>query len=147
MKMNIIRTFDDLIREKDYDYVEIRTFLPVKTTHLKSVVVSRGSVENGKFICLEGDSCALDTRIFDFYEFVSPSRGIKAGVIVRISRKDAFKEVKEMKTCDLVTCTANENGKCANRGYADSCPYAKCKRIIEDIREYVDRYDEKGERK
>ena len=52
-----------------------------------------------------------------------------------------------MKDCDLVTCRVNENGKCANRGHADSCPYAKCKRILDDIREYVNRYEYKTEEK
>lgn len=46
-----------------------------------------------------------------------------------------------MKNCDLVTCRACENGKCTNRGYLDSCPYAKAVEILKNIREYVDRYD------
>lgn len=133
----IIRTIGDLICEKDYDYIEYREMVPI-CGRIHSVFMGEAASKDGKLISLDGDSYSEDCKIHDYHEWSAPEKGINTGLTVRVLHA---LEVKEMKNCDLVTCTANENGKCANRGYADSCPYAKCKRILEDIREYVDRYD------
>ena len=73
-------TVGELIKNKDYDYIEWRATLPAALSGDIFVGCSRS--ENGKLISLYGDSYHEDTEIISYEEWSHVEGGIKNGLTV-----------------------------------------------------------------
>lgn len=67
----------DLIKDKDYDYVEYRI-----SWKNKDIFVGCFKTENGKIIPLDGDSYDLDEEVVRSKEWNNPDEGIENGLTV-----------------------------------------------------------------
>ena len=74
-------TIGDLIKNKDYDYVEYRiTIPPIYETD--SIFAGAFKTKNGKIISLDGDDYSLDQGIVSYEEWDDPENGIKNGLTI-----------------------------------------------------------------
>ncbi len=74
-------TIGDLIKNKDYDYVEYRiTIPPIYETD--SIFAGAFKTEAGKIISLDGDNYSPSQEIASYEEWDDPKEGIKNGLTV-----------------------------------------------------------------
>ena len=74
-------TVGDLIKNKDYDYIEWRAKLPESIGGGDTFFGSCIS-KNGKLISLDGDSYSKDTEVISFEEWDYPEKNIKNGLTI-----------------------------------------------------------------
>lgn len=79
----VIRTLGDLIRDKDFDCIEIRELMIVGN-HLSSVFIGKAASKNGELISLDGDSYSKDWRVFDYAYWGNSETGVNVGLTVRL---------------------------------------------------------------
>lgn len=71
----------DLIKNKDYDYIECRITLP-ESLGGGDTFFGVAKSENGKLISLDGDSYSENTEIIKYEEWTNEEKGIKNGLTV-----------------------------------------------------------------
>lgn len=72
-------TVSDLIKNKDYDYIEWRIMNPDRTSDMLFGITSS---KNGKLISLDGDSYCEDTEIISYKEWNNPDEEIQNGLTI-----------------------------------------------------------------
>lgn len=75
-------TIGDLIKNKDYDYVEYRITIPVLYYGVDDIFAGEFKTKNGKIISLDGDGYSLDQKIVSYEEWDDPENGIKNGLTI-----------------------------------------------------------------
>lgn len=78
-------TIGDLIKNKDYDYVEYRYKIATSLTPIyeaDSMFAGAFKTVNGKIISLDGDNYSLDQEVILYEEWDDPEEGIKNGLTV-----------------------------------------------------------------
>jgi hypothetical protein len=73
-------TVGDLIKDKDYDYIEYRLTLPPRLSGDIFAGVCRS--ENGKLISLDGDTYSEDEEVVRWEEWSNPEKDIMNGLTV-----------------------------------------------------------------
>ena len=69
---------EDLIKAKDYDYIEYRMTIPSGS----NIFAGHFSSKNGKIISLDGDSYSASEEIISYKEWSKPENNIKNGLTV-----------------------------------------------------------------
>ena len=77
-------TIGDLIKNKDYDYVEYRVTIP-SADEQKDVFAGAFRTESGKIITLDGGIYDSDKEVIKSEEWSNPEKGIKNGLNVIVS--------------------------------------------------------------
>jgi hypothetical protein len=77
-------TIGDLIKNKDYDYVEYRVTIP-SADEQKDVFAGAFRTESGKIITLDGGIYDSDKEVIKSEEWSNPEKGIKNGLTVIVS--------------------------------------------------------------
>lgn len=77
-------TIGDLIKNKDYDYVEYRVTIP-SADEQKDVFAGAFRTESGKIIPFDGDIYDSDKEVIKSEEWSNPEKGIKNGLTVIVS--------------------------------------------------------------
>lgn len=77
-------TIGDLIKNKDYDYVEYRVTIP-SADEQKDVFAGAFRIESGKIITLDGGIYDSDKEVIKSEEWSNPEKGIKNGLTVIVS--------------------------------------------------------------
>ena len=82
----------DLIKEKDYDYIEWRSILPEK---LGGGDIFTGSCKslNGELVSLDGDHYSKETEVLEYEEWDNPLDNITNGITIIYDAK--FKTQEE----------------------------------------------------
>jgi hypothetical protein len=78
-------TIGDLIKIKDYDYVEYRYKIATSLTPIykaDSIFAGAFKTVNGKIISLDGDNYSQDQEVILYEEWEDPEEGIKNGLTV-----------------------------------------------------------------
>lgn len=73
-------TVGDLIKNKDYDYIEYRLTLPAQLHGDIFAGVCRS--ENGELISLDGDTYSEDEEVIRWEEWSNPEKDIMNGLTV-----------------------------------------------------------------
>lgn len=71
----------DLIKNKDYDYIEWRATLP-ENLGGGDIFFGVSKSENGKLISLDGDNYSEDTEVFSYEEWSMPEKNINNGLTI-----------------------------------------------------------------
>lgn len=71
-------TIRDLIKNKDYDYIEYRIMLP----NGNDIFVGCFSLKSGEFISLDGDNYNKDEEILSYREWSNFKENIKNGLTI-----------------------------------------------------------------
>lgn len=74
-------TVNDLIKDKDYDYIEWRATVPEKLGG-GDIFTGVSKSINGELISLDGDSYSNNTEILEYEEWENPKEGIEHGLTV-----------------------------------------------------------------
>lgn len=74
-------TVEDLIKNKDYDFISWRRILP-ESLGGKDIFIGATKSEGGKLFSLDGDRYLENTEIFSYEEWDNPEDGIKNGLTV-----------------------------------------------------------------
>lgn len=69
---------EDLIKEKDYDYIEYRITIPSGS----NIFAGHFSSKDGLIISLDGDSYSASEEILSYKEWSKPQNNIKNGLTV-----------------------------------------------------------------
>ena len=69
---------EDLIKEKDYDYIEYRMIIPSGS----NIFAGHFSSKDGKIISLDGDSYSASEEVLSYKEWSKPQNNIKNGLTV-----------------------------------------------------------------
>ena len=69
---------EDLIKEKDYDYIEYRMTIPSGS----NIFAGHFSSKDGEIISLDGDSYSASEEVFSYKEWSKPQNNIKNGLTV-----------------------------------------------------------------
>lgn len=69
---------EDLIKKKDYDYIEYRVTMPSGS----NIFAGHFSSKNGKIISLDGDYYSASEEILSYKEWSKPEAGIVNGLTV-----------------------------------------------------------------
>ena len=69
---------EDLIKEKDYDYIEYRMTIPSGA----NIFAGHFSSKAGKIISLDGDSYSASEEVLSYKEWSKPQNNIKNGLTV-----------------------------------------------------------------
>lgn len=77
-------TIGDLIKDKDYDYVEYRVTIP-SADEQKDVFAGAFRTESGKIITLDGGIYDSDKEIIKSEEWSNPEKGIKNGLTITVN--------------------------------------------------------------
>lgn len=77
-------TIGDLIKNKDYDYVEYRVTIP-SADEQKDVFAGAFRTESGKIITLDGGIYDSDKEIIKSEEWSNPENGIKNGLTITVN--------------------------------------------------------------
>lgn len=77
-------TIGDLIKNKDYDYVEYRVTIP-SADEQKDVFAGAFRTESGKIITLDGGIYDSDKEIIKSEEWSNPEKGIKNGLTITVN--------------------------------------------------------------
>lgn len=77
-------TIGDLIKNKDYDYVEYRVTIP-SADEQKDIFAGAFRTESGKIIPFDGDIYDSDKEVIKLEEWSNPEKGIKNGLTVIVS--------------------------------------------------------------
>lgn len=72
-------TVSDLIKNKDYDYIEWRIMNPDRTSDMLFGITAS---KNGKLISLDGDSYYEDTEIISYEEWSNSGEEIQNGLTI-----------------------------------------------------------------
>lgn len=74
-------TIGDLIKNKDYDYIEYRIMLP----NGNDIFAGCFSSKDGKIISLDGDNYNKDEEILSYREWSNSKENIKNGLTVIVN--------------------------------------------------------------
>lgn len=74
-------TIKDLIKDKDYDYIELRLAI----TEDDDIFFGVAKSEHGELIALDGDNYSADTTVLEHEEWDNPTENIKNGLTVLIT--------------------------------------------------------------
>lgn len=77
-------TIGDLIKNKDYDYVEYRINVSF-TDEQKDIFAGAFRTESGKIIPLDGGIYESDKKVIKSEEWSNPEKGIKNGITIIVS--------------------------------------------------------------
>lgn len=77
-------TIGDLIKDKDYDYVEYRVTIP-SADEQKDVFAGAFRTESGKIITLDGGIYDSDKEIIKSEEWSDLEKGIKNGLTITVN--------------------------------------------------------------
>lgn len=77
-------TIGDLIKNKDYDYVEYRVTIP-SADEQKDVFAGAFRTKSGKIITLDGGIYDSDKEIIKSEEWSNPEKGIKNGLTITVN--------------------------------------------------------------
>ena len=77
-------TIGDLIKNKDYDYVEYRVAIP-SADEQKDIFAGAFRTESGKIIPLEGDIYDQNKKVIELEEWSDLEKGIKNGLTIIVS--------------------------------------------------------------
>lgn len=77
-------TIGDLIKNKDYDYVEYRINVSF-TDEQKDIFAGAFRTESGKIIPLDGGIYDSDKEVIKSEEWSNPEKGIKNGITIIVS--------------------------------------------------------------
>lgn len=77
-------TIGDLIKNKDYDYVEYRINVSF-TDEQKDIFAGAFRTESGKIIPLDGGIYDSDKEVIKSGEWSNPEKGIKNGITIFVS--------------------------------------------------------------
>lgn len=77
-------TIGDLIKNKDYDYVEYRVTIP-SADEQKDIFAGAFRTESGKIITLDGSIYDSDKEIIKSEEWSNPEKGIKNGLTITVN--------------------------------------------------------------
>lgn len=77
-------TIGDLIKNKDYDYVEYRVTIP-SADEQKDVFAGAFRTESGKIIPLDGDIYDQNKEVIKSEEWSNPEKGIKNGLTITVN--------------------------------------------------------------
>lgn len=74
-------TIKDLIKDKDYDFIELRLAI----TEADDIFFGMAKSEDGELIALDGDTYSEDTKVLEHEEWGNPKENIKNGLTVVIT--------------------------------------------------------------
>lgn len=77
-------TIGDLIKNKDYDYVEYRVTIP-SADRQDDIFAGAFRTESGKIIPLDVDIYDQNKKVIELEEWSDPEKGIKNGLTVIVS--------------------------------------------------------------
>ena len=77
-------TIGDLIKNKDYDYVEYRVVIPSEDEQ-DDIFAGAFRTESGKIIHLDGDIYDQNKEVIKSEEWSNPEKGIKNGLTIIVS--------------------------------------------------------------
>ena len=77
-------TIGDLIKNKDYDYVEYRVAIH-SADEQKDIFAGAFRTESGKIIHLDGDIYDQNKEVIKSEEWSNPEKGIKNGLTIIVS--------------------------------------------------------------
>lgn len=77
-------TIGDLIKNKDYDYVEYRVTIP-SADEQKDVFAGAFRTESGKIIALDGGIYDQNKEVIKSEEWSNPEKGIKNGLTITVN--------------------------------------------------------------
>lgn len=77
-------TIGDLIKNKDYDYVEYRVIIPF-TDEQRDIFAGAFKVKSGQIISIDGGIYDSDKEVIKSEEWSNPEKGIKNGFTVIVS--------------------------------------------------------------
>lgn len=78
-----ISTINDLIQNKDYDYISIRATLPDDSKQFDTFIGCCCS-ENGKLVSIDDDTYSEDMEVISYEEWDNPMLNIRHGLTVTI---------------------------------------------------------------
>lgn len=76
-------TIGDLIKNKDYDYVEYRVTIP--SADGQNIFAGAFRTESGKIISLDGDIYDQNKKVIKSEEWSNPEKRIKNGLTIIVS--------------------------------------------------------------
>lgn len=78
-------TINDLIKDKDYDFISLRLKLSED-----DVFFGTAKSEHGELIALDGDTYSKDTEVLEYEEWDDPKENIRYGltVLITLERKE-----------------------------------------------------------
>ena len=77
-------TIGNIIKNKDYDYVEYRMIIPF-TDEQKDIFAGAFKTESGKIISIDGGIYDSDKEIIKSEEWSNPEKGIKNGLTITVN--------------------------------------------------------------
>lgn len=74
-------TIEDLIKNKDYDYVEVRLFI----SEDDDIFAGSFSSKDGEIISLDGDMYSKNKEVIRYEEWNNPEEGIQNGLTIVVT--------------------------------------------------------------
>lgn len=75
-------TIGDLIKNKDYDYIELRMIIPELKPEYEDIFFGVCRSENGELISLDRDTYSENEEVIRWEEWSNPEKDIKNGLTV-----------------------------------------------------------------